>query len=318
MGERVHTRARDANTRRRHRQHRNRRRKPASQHIPAVAVAVPGVGGDQLRPVGDRTAPTRRVSRSHRRPHRREPRLSRVSHHPRSGQRGRQDRTGWQPIKRYFDVWLSTGTGGAPKSTRTTRCSWVCGHELLYDLDAQHEVFILLEDAVPFANAGQVQALLEHVAAGPPTDDDEDPSPYRRYNLLAWLARVAPASEPIQEAFAADQVAHPEFESREHLDLNMYMTETSFDDEGDPLGRAAHAMIASDARRAWGRIRSSPPGPGHVQSRRRQLGSRAQSVRACVTAYPDDGLRLSEVLNDTGETAESIKAASSARPCTKP
>ncbi len=189
-----------------------------------------------------------------------------------------------------------------PEVPSDDKLSWVCGHELLYDLDAQHEVFVLLEDAVPSASAGRVQALLEHVAAGPPTDD-EDPSPYRRYNLLAWLARVASASEPIQEAFAADQEAHPEFEPREHPDLNMYMTETSFEDEGDPFTvEQLHAMIASDARRAWGRIRFYHRDQDLFSPDTASWEAALRSVRACVTAYPDDGLRLSEVLNDTGET----------------
>lgn len=171
---------------------------------------------------------------------------------------------------------------------------WVCQHNLLYDLDTQHEVFLLLKEAVPAAAPDAVQALLNEVMAGPPADDDE-PSPYRRYNLLAWLARTAPEVPAIAEAFAEDQAKHPRYRTREHPDLNMVMKAGIVENAEPFTAEELHAKIEHDPEATLAEIRafqsvdefhSGPTWRGAVNS-----------LRGWATEYPADGLLLAGLLN---------------------
>ena len=76
--------------------------------------------------------------------------------------------------------------------------------------------------------------LLAAATQGPAGLAGVESSHYTRFNLLAWLHRTLPADPRITAAFAALQEAHPEYQPREHPDLNMYVT-SGFVEDAEPF-----------------------------------------------------------------------------------
>ncbi|MCU1616475.1 MAG: hypothetical protein JWO98_4015 [Frankiales bacterium] len=172
---------------------------------------------------------------------------------------------------------------------------WIIQHHLLYDLDTQHEVFLLLEQAVPEA-PDAVQALLDATTAGPPPVDHKTPSPYRRYNVLAWLAQIAPGIPAIAEAFDEIQTEHPEYGPREHPDLNMAMT-VGFVENAEPFtADELHAKIEHDPEGTLAKLRTFQS-IDEFQLTGPTWEGAVRSVRGCATKYPADGLLLAGFLN---------------------
>ncbi len=177
------------------------------------------------------------------------------------------------------------------------KLQWVREQNLLYDLDTQHEVFILLADCAPDASDAAAQALLEQVLAGPPPDDGEQPSPYRTYNLLAWLARVAPQAIGITDAFNRFQGAHPQYTPRDHPDLTMVLTAGVVEDAEPFAADQLHGKIEHDPGAALGEIRNFQSVDEFRLTGPTWSGA-VDSVRGCVTRYPADGLVLAGLLED--------------------
>ena len=177
---------------------------------------------------------------------------------------------------------------------------WVCDQGLLYDLVAQHEVFLLLQENVPSVSDEQVRALLELVSAGPPDQErdgdgggeDDGHSQYRRYNLLVWLAQAAQDSAPIADALREVQEANPTYQPRPHPDLNIYMEATAEADVEPFSAEELHAKIGHDPRAALTEIRSQHIDDDRFGHRGPSWQGTLNATRTCVTKYPDDGIRL--------------------------
>lgn len=103
-----------------------------------------------------------------------------------------------------------TDVGAAAKLT------WLCDQNLLFDHLARHEVFRLLQLALPEAGDEAVAAVVTQVLAEPLDGEEGE---YTRFNILAWIAKHAPESQGAQEALRAQRQAHPDFAEREHPDL---------------------------------------------------------------------------------------------------
>ena len=131
--------------------------------------------------------------------------------------------------------------------------------DLLYDLDVQHEVYLLLQDALPAAEPDIVEELLAAANRGPALEAGRPGSPYTRYNLLAWLHQTRPADPRITAAFNAVQDANSNYQPREHPDLNMYMT-SGWVENAEPFSPdELHAAIEDDPAAALNRIREFAP-----------------------------------------------------------
>lgn len=177
------------------------------------------------------------------------------------------------------------------------KVGWVCQRNLLYNIDTQHEVFLLLEEVVSGAAPDEMQALLDQAMAGPPPVDDEEPSPYRRYNLLAWLAQVAPEVPAITEAFDKVQKEHPDYEPREHPDLNMVMTGGVVEDTEPFTADELHAKIENGPEAALAEVRTFQTVDEFQLTGPTWRGA-VESVRGCSTKYPADGLLLAGLLDE--------------------
>lgn len=170
---------------------------------------------------------------------------------------------------------------------------WILSENLLYDLDLQHEVYMLLGDTVAFASDDAVADVLDRAKGGP--QDGEEHSPYVPYNLLAWLHRAAPEDASISEEFARLQEEHPEFAPRVHPDLNMTMS-SGFVEDAEPFTRdELHQLIESSPGEAYAAIRSYATTDEFRLTGPTWTGA-LNALRGCVTHYPGDGIRLADVL----------------------
>lgn len=193
------------------------------------------------------------------------------------------------------------------RSDRTAdeKLRWLDAQNLLWDLPLQHEVYLLLKDALSTANDEMVQRFLDAAAAGPPAAGADDVSPYRSYNLLAWLARSAPDRPGVSQAFQDAQAAHPDFAVREHPDLNRHMTSGFIENTPPYSADELHARIADDPTAAIMALRSyeseSFPFTGPTWT------GALRSLQSCVSAHPLDGLRVADVLQpDDGDLRNAI------------
>lgn len=170
---------------------------------------------------------------------------------------------------------------------------WILDENLLYDLDLQHEVYMLLGDTVALASDDAVGAVLDRAKDGP--QDGEEHSPYVSYNLLAWLHSAAPENATITEEFTTLQEQNPEFEPREHPDLNTTMT-SGFVENAEPFSRdELHELIESSPGEAYAAIRSYATADEFRLTGPTWTGA-LNALRGCVTHYPSDGIRLADVL----------------------
>ena len=177
--------------------------------------------------------------------------------------------------------------------TPDEKLRWILDENLLYDLDLQHEVYVLLGDTVALASDDAVGAVLDRANDGP--QDGEEHSPYVPYNLLAWLHSAAPENATITEEFTRLQEQHPEFAPREHPDLNMTMT-SGFMEDAEPFTRdELHQLIESSPSEAYASIRSYATGDEFRLIGPTWTGA-LNALRGCVTHYPGDGIRLGDVL----------------------
>lgn len=174
------------------------------------------------------------------------------------------------------------------------KVSWLREREWLWAVQLQHEVFELLREVLSTADEDDARWLVEAATAGPPGDGETEISPYRSYNMLAWLANAAPELEFAVGAFEAAQAAHPEYAPRAHPDLNRYMS-SGFVEDAMPLSAdELHALVEQDASGALARLREfstenfATSGPTWTGALR--------SIQACVAANPEDGIALGEAV----------------------
>lgn len=190
--------------------------------------------------------------------------------------------------------------------TADQKLRWLEARDWLWDVELQHEVFALIGDALPNAGDDLVRSYVEAAKAGPaPMGEDDEVSPYRSYNLLAWLAQSADDRSYVVSAFEDAQTEHPEYGVREHPDLNTYMTSGFVEDAPLYTVDELHARISEDVTSAVASLRAlqtdtfATAGPTWAGAMR--------SLQACVSQYPGDGLTMASRLGvDDGDFRNAI------------
>ena len=168
---------------------------------------------------------------------------------------------------------------------------WLIDQHLLYDLDLQHEVYLLLRDVLPSAEPHTLEQLLVATNRGPAPIEGVPNSAYRSYNLLAWLHSALPTDPRITAAFNAVQLANPDYQPREHPDLNMYMT-SGFVEDIEPFSPdELHSAINEDPTAALARLREFAATDEFRLNGCTWTGA-LTALRGCVTRYPLDGIRV--------------------------
>ena len=106
---------------------------------------------------------------------------------------------------------------------------WVLERNLLFAFGFKHEVFQVLKVGYPGASAVVRETLIDAVLAGREQDDAKELTPaaartraYEKFNLLVWLQTAAPQDELLERALADVTADYPDFEKREHPDLDMW------------------------------------------------------------------------------------------------
>jgi len=100
----------------------------------------------------------------------------------------------------------------------TAKITWLHERGWLFDHQLRHEVFRLIETALPSTADDVADALVADVLVGP-SDTSDDGRAYTQFNVLTWITRHASTLQSAQDALAALHAAHPHFEAREHPDL---------------------------------------------------------------------------------------------------
>lgn len=176
-------------------------------------------------------------------------------------------------------------------ATADAKVRWVVDQGLVYDLDLQHEVFLLLRDTLPSTKRSTREQLLAAANQGPSPAPGATDSPYPRYNLLAWMHQTLPTDSRISAAFNAAQEAHPDYKPREHPDLNMYMT-SGFVEDAEPFSPdELHSCITDDPAAALERLREFATADEFRLSGPTWTAALA-SLQGCVTRHPLDGIRV--------------------------
>lgn len=178
--------------------------------------------------------------------------------------------------------------------TADDKLAWVLDQGLLWELPLQHEVFLLLQHSLPDASEDVARTVVDVAVAGP--DDQDEHSPYRSYNLLAWLADSAPGLEIATRAFEQAQAAHPQFGKREHPDLHTYATSGVVEDALPYSAAQLHEAIELDPVSALANLQEFQTAT-HALTGPTWTGA-LRSLQACVSTYPEDGVRMAAVLQD--------------------
>lgn len=116
----------------------------------------------------------------------------------------------------------------SPHLSADEKCATVFAG-LLYDPEAKHELFRLLQVVAPDLSADSQQQLLAAVLDGPSRDDPvEGVEPrFRRraiFDRIEWLSRYATSWPELDAAIAQIRGEEPEMGIRPHPDLDHYMT----------------------------------------------------------------------------------------------
>lgn len=169
------------------------------------------------------------------------------------------------------------------------KLAWLIEGGRLFDDRSRHEVFSTLWNAARDANAATIKLVLAAIrkeAAG-----SADPHTlHRALTLIEWLHRADPESELLAKAFDEAQRENPEFEVREHPDLN-YSWGVGDTESLQPFTSGElHDKICKSPQSALVAIRTAlgvgadPMPPVHVDA--------LTPLRGCVSQYPEDGLRI--------------------------
>lgn len=117
-------------------------------------------------------------------------------------------------------------------ATPDDKLRWAVSRELLFDTSVKHELYFLIEQALPGASQARGE-FLEEIKKGPrggqpnPGEDSEESGRRRAYaifNLLTWVTGKASDFAEAQTALTELAAQHPEFSPREHPDLDLVMS----------------------------------------------------------------------------------------------
>ena len=173
---------------------------------------------------------------------------------------------------------------------------WALAQELLYDLSVKHELYDLLEWALPAAGAARSE-LLEEIRKGPeggqPGDGNEENRAYAVYNLLVWVTRVAPDFADAETVLQELQRQHDNFRPRDNPDLDLVVSSGSL---GPSSPVTVQQLLAKTTPEdvGWMISYQGQSGPGTWTDRYGLLGAIGQAA----VSSPEWALTIADQLID--------------------
>jgi hypothetical protein len=101
----------------------------------------------------------------------------------------------------------------------TTKLNWLRAQGWLFEPALRHEVFRLIQTALPEADSQVVETLVADAASGPAASGDTERRDYQVFNALTWINQHAPGLQSARDAMNRIRDQHPDFEPREYPDL---------------------------------------------------------------------------------------------------
>ncbi|MBO3745242.1 DUF4020 domain-containing protein [Streptosporangiaceae bacterium NEAU-GS5] len=171
-----------------------------------------------------------------------------------------------------------------------SKIAWLRDRAWLFDPRLRHEVFRLIETALPSAGVDAADALVADVLAGSDDAADADLRAYEQFNALTWIKRHAADLRSAQLALEQIRARHPDFEERQNPDLVMQVNVGRIRRQPPTTAEALHESILANAADAIGELRRyeavRPPSTGPTWDD--ALGLLVETVGG----HPRDGLSV--------------------------
>lgn len=187
-----------------------------------------------------------------------------------------------------------------PTRDGTAKLSWLLDRGFATDLHLKHEVFELLEAALPSAEEPAVDGLIAVVTSRPSDPEDKGLGAYETFNALEWINRYTSATSAA-EALSRSRADHPEFGVRDHPDFNMWSS-GGFRASKSPMPTdELHALLHQDRDAAIRKLDEAKRNgfPSDEPTREDAIAL----VRQVVADHPGDGLAL---LGDGSDLPEDL------------
>jgi len=192
--------------------------------------------------------------------------------------------------------------------TADEKISWIIDRSVLYENELKHEVYLVLGSALGKASEKIRSSLLAEARVGP-TITDEIPDHKRRkayavFNLVGWLHRAAPNWEDAEEALADLRSTNPEFEERDHPDMNRWMTGGSW---GGKLPMEVDDFITEFEKDPLETVRELLNQDYSKRNLERPEWSDCLSlVSQIAESYPDTGRDFWSIIDEHSELSQSL------------
>jgi hypothetical protein len=160
----------------------------------------------------------------------------------------------------YLNLWAATQVpilrrlavhGWAHRSDidDTAKIVWLREQGWLFDHQLRHEVYGLIEAALP--GAGDVaDALVADIVAGFHSAPVDDRRAYEQFNTLAWITRCAPDLQSAQIAFERAQADHPCFNGGTPPDRLLWSEAGTIQPQPPMTATELHDRIVADVEDA--------------------------------------------------------------------
>lgn len=177
-----------------------------------------------------------------------------------------------------------------PDRDGTAKIEWLRAQGWLFDHQLRHEVFRIIELALPTTTEEVANALVAAALRGPTSMLDEERRAYARFNLLSWIRCHAPDLQSAVSAIEQLQTEHPLFVEREHPDLLSRMEFGSVQPRPPMTANELHQRISDGAVGAVAELRRYENEA--FPSGRPTWGDALGVLVETVVAHPADGLAV--------------------------
>ena len=137
----------------------------------------------------------------------------------------------------------------------TEKIEWLLSLSWIHDRDLWHEMFRLIEKAIPTTSRDVADRLVEQVRDGPPEGADAEVIAPYQFELLGWIARHAPQLKSAKNEFERIKEDHPRWETEKHPDFLSWFEIETFTSPPFPIPLdELHRLLSVDADSAMERL----------------------------------------------------------------